>query len=490
MLLTQAVFQIACVFLGVYGVSAHIRTGGSSCALSSAIAVIGAAGFIVFWATWAFGEGGRWATAVPFCCAFLALALTASPKIETVIPIVIAAVASCCLYAFVQGNSDAPPLIVAGDFWTHSLPGDNGLPFIFAENIRNRVTGNLVPGWQSSDRPPLLSGLTLMAPLSLWRFDHYSYQAAAVAFQGFASLGVWSLVRSFSSARASTLCMIAAIFTPLYFVNSVFVWPKLLATSFLLCAIGLYFYGERRSAIGGVLVGTLCALAMLSHGVSAFVLIAMALSAVFLWLLPSPRYAASALAVALVLYTPWVIYQQKIDPPGDRLTKWHLAGVQNVDPRSTTQAIKDEYAKLSWSEIIDRRIGNAKRMTLYFQATLSNTMSAALDSDNAATILKQVRVFQFFGVMASIGIFGSIFFVVWIGLFFGPSRPLAAVIVLSLLAWWAFLFEPNSAVNHQGSFVPQFGAIAMFGFFAERFWLLCSFVVFASASITVYQYSL
>ena len=41
--------------------------------------------------------------------------------------------------------------------------------------------------------------------------------------------------------------------------------------------------------------------------------------------------------LALVLYAPWLAYQRLYDPPGDRLLKWHLAGVTEVEVTMTAE---------------------------------------------------------------------------------------------------------------------------------------------------------
>src|SRR5207248_1838727 len=39
----------------------------------------------------------------------------------------------------------------------------------------------------------------------------------------------------------------------------------------------------------------------------------------------------------------WAAYQRYADPPGDRLAKWHLAGITAIDGRSVPQAVVDSY---------------------------------------------------------------------------------------------------------------------------------------------------
>ena len=48
---------------------------------------------------------------------------------------------------------------------------------------------------------------------------------------------------------------------------------------------------------------------------------------------------------------PWSAYQKYGDPPGNRLTKWTLAGVVEVDDRGTAEAIFDSYGEAGWRHL-------------------------------------------------------------------------------------------------------------------------------------------
>lgn len=128
-------------------------------------------------------------------------------------------------------------------------------------------------------------------------------------------LGVWILVRSITGrSLVAAVAMIATFFTPLVLVNGAFVWPKLLAAACLCGAVALHFGKRHREdkfdLVTGLIVGALCALAMLSHGGSAFVLVGMAMAALMLWRFGSFPYIVAAVVTLAILYGPWLAYQR------------------------------------------------------------------------------------------------------------------------------------------------------------------------------------
>jgi len=66
------------------------------------------------------------------------------------------------------------------------------------------------------------------------------------------------------------------------------------------------------------------------------------------------------LVTMLALYLPWMLFQTLIDPPGNRLLKWHLAGVQEVDGRNFLTALRDSYGALSWHDYLQGKLLNIK----------------------------------------------------------------------------------------------------------------------------------
>src|SRR4029078_2085740 len=75
------------------------------------------------------------------------------------------------------------------------------------------------------------------------------------------------------SRRVSLLATAAVGASGIVLVNSFFVWPKLLAASFALAAVGLVLRPTGRTPGAFVIAASLSALAYLSHGGVAFLLI-------------------------------------------------------------------------------------------------------------------------------------------------------------------------------------------------------------------------
>jgi hypothetical protein len=70
---------------------------------------------------------------------------------------------------------------------------------------------------------------------------------------------------------------------------------------------------------------------------------------------------------AIILYIPWLIYQKVINPPGDRLLKWHIANQHRVTDDSFLTALIDYYSHMSFHEWIELRVSHLNRIfhTLY-----------------------------------------------------------------------------------------------------------------------------
>jgi len=129
-------------------------------------------------------------------------------------------------------------------------------------------------------------------------------------------------------------------------LHGFFVWPKLIAASFLLAGFALVIsptWKQLRSDYrGATLLAILCGLAMLAHGSSVFGVVPLLVLA-FWGGFPSWRWLGVGALVGIALLAPWSAYQKYVDPPGDRLLKWQLGGQLRVDDRGTLDAIVDGY---------------------------------------------------------------------------------------------------------------------------------------------------
>lgn len=369
-------------------------------------------------------------------------------------------------------TTETDPIQIAATRWIAKLPGDNRIPLDLAISFsEGRIRSPLHGDWLSSDRPPLQTALFLASPGYLIAGPRpATYQSIAMAYQMFVLLSVWTLVRSIhSSAKTALLAMATVLFTPLTLVNAAFVWPKLLSVAFLMYAFTLHFtpamqkidYRKR-----GLWVGLSVALALLGHGGSMFVVLAMGITGLIFRSIGSRRYVIIALSVTMVTYMPWQAYQKFSDPPGNRLVKWHLAGVIPIDQRSTSGALIEEYGKLSLAEITSAKIDNIKTVGkgyahhLYLISITAYAFFTAKWAQTAS-YLNELRSIQFFYMPAGMGIIGLSLYISFFGFIsISKIKELTAVTLLTLVIWSLLMFNPGSTIIHQGSLFPEIALIS------------------------------
>jgi hypothetical protein len=217
-------------------------------------------------------------------------------------------------------------------------------------------------GWLFSDRPPLQIGYVLTQRVFGWDATGTHYMALGVGLQQFWIIGMWALLTAARvSKRTRSLVIVATLVSDVAIVNGFYVWPKLLAASFVLAALALLVApGESplcSRPLTIVLLGALAGLTFLAHGTGVFGLIPVA--AVALWRgLPNWRWLCAGATVVLVLVVPWVAFQHFENPPGDRLLKWSLAGVGQIDKRGAVETIVDEYRKVGVGGALENKFQN------------------------------------------------------------------------------------------------------------------------------------
>lgn len=377
---------------------------------------------------------------------------------------------------FLHGGSGLGDVAAATRF-SHELPTDNDIPRYFADYFYLHGHHGTPPpfgDWLSSDRPPLQIGYALFERPFGWDAGLH-YQVLGVVVQQLWVLGMWALLCAAGlRPRTRGLVALAAIVSDVAIVHGFFVWPKLIAASFLLAALALLFCDRwsqlRREPFGGALFASLVGLAMLAHGSSAF--FALPLVAVALWARPSWRWIGAAVAIGVVLLGSWSAYQRYADPPGDRLVKWQLGGSVEIDDRGALQTITDSYREAGIDGTLDNKWGNVT--TLFEQGEVERTVPEAVDfaeEGHFGKAVMTVRLVRFFGLFPLLGL-----------LLLGPVAMLAARLrgrprgpdwrfaVLGLgffaaasVVWVLLMFGgPNAGtIVHQGSLaVPLLGICA------------------------------
>lgn len=255
----------------------------------------------------------------------------------------------------VQGQQVGNPVIAnAYRYW---LAPDNTLPFLFAErlaahgSLRVPLSGN----WLTSDRPPLETGFVLEL-FPLLRDSALGYQLLGTALQATWVPALWLLLRSrIHSERRVALVVIATACTGAMFVNTIYVWPKMLAGTFVLAALFLCLDDGSL-----VLIAVLVTLGLLSHGGIALSVLALVPFALRLRL--TKRGVSLAAGAAAALYLPWVVYQRFIAPPGNRLLKYQLAGIGPPDRNSFLSDLTRQYTDQSVLSVFGNKLFNVENL--------------------------------------------------------------------------------------------------------------------------------
>ena len=148
---------------------------------------------------------------------------------------------------------------------------DNIIPKFFADMLRHPFAFKtpMIGDWLSSDRPPLQTGIYLL----FFRTDKVFYQILCSFMQGMVLLPFCVLIRTLYAGKFAFVAIIALGLTVLLGLHTLFVWPKLLATSYLLIFYILTMTPLRKAVnypLWIFLTGSSAALAMLSHGASIF----------------------------------------------------------------------------------------------------------------------------------------------------------------------------------------------------------------------------
>lgn len=351
------------------------------------------------------------------------------------------------------------------------LAHDNFMPHVFGWALYHGATLHWPgDGWKSSDRPPLQSGWMLLT----WVFgsmlgldDQAAGGTSALWYQLSWVFGLHGLLSSIGMRHGRACAWVAATaLCGFFIINSVFTWPKLLSGAFGCGVFGLWALPRKEAVTraGIVIGGVLAALALLSHAGAAFSFVALAP-----WIAGRLRRHwrawAQAFLLFLVLMLPWVAYQDFYEPPGNRLLKMHLAGEIGQDPRGTWQTIRENYAKLSWTTIV-----NVRRENLSMQIPRDWGWLHDLSKAGAA----KRRDAEFFGVFRSLTwwIFGLLAFPVALAF---RGRPIDTRGHLDLVAWtlvttalWcALLYLPGMALVHQGSYCVPITLFALLSMWLE-----------------------
>ena len=368
---------------------------------------------------------------------------------------------------FIYGGFEKP-LRTAAHRFSHVLPPDNAIPYLFAEGVRSgSVPKPLIGDWHSSDRPPLQTGFVLAQRVFLPQPKELSYTILSGILQSFWIYTMWLLLTAWGlNARLISLAIAVCIFSGFVFLNTFYVWPKLLAATYTLGAL-IAFITPKSAFLASksfcALVGALCAFGLLAHGGSMFAFLGAALAFIVLRKRMPFKSLGVLLLSACAVYAPWLAYQKLYDPPGNRLLKMHLGGINNIDPRPTFRAIQDAYEVLTPRHIVANKMANIKLLSQAFPTfwrRLAVALTSRYDADKTGYFANDIRgwMFHFFLVQLGFLVAGPLFLISgWRKQFRTREWRAAATILLfvalTLLAWCLIMFNPRSTVIHQGTYV-------------------------------------
>jgi hypothetical protein len=379
---------------------------------------------------------------------------------------------------FIHGGTDQS-LWTAATRFSVQLPSDNGIPIFYAEWFYEHGHAPNIPvfpgEWLSSDRPPLQVGYVLAQRPFEWDKIEMHYQVVGVLLQQLWIVGLWALLSAARVGRVTKgLAMVTVLASDVAILNGFFVWPKMLPAAMLLAAAALVvtpLWTElRRSLWAAALVAVLLGLAMLGHGSSIFGIIPLALIAAWRGL-PSWRWIGVGVLIGIVCLAPWAAYQKYFDPPGNRLTKYMLAGVPEVDDRGLSAAILDSYGEAGLGGAIHNKGENFVTMAGGgpMVEVLGNAADAVGEGD-LALALDEVRVVLFFDLLPSLGLLLIAPIVMALARRRGRLRAeewsfaltCFAILAIGGVAWGLILFGnlPARTVLHAGSFaIPVLGLV-------------------------------
>lgn len=365
------------------------------------------------------------------------------------------------------------PYATAAIRYSHTLPGDNSIPGDFANGLlKGRVLRPLHSDWLSSDRPPLqAAAAALVAAIArplMGTSSALGHQVVGTLLQclWLPAIATLCLAAGAPACAAGLLALVLAC-SPVVIIHSFYVWPKLLAAALIVLAlVPLCSVRPLRDldTLTWASASACCALALLAHGGTAFILPAMAVGVIvrlgrqaWPW-----RKVATAVCVAVILLSAWKGYQKFVDPPGHRLEKLHLAGISAPDDtRDLWPALRDAYAGLSFAEWWQRRLTNvrvilgpAETPKIWWAAIRSATGFWPADGD----ALHTMSMLCFFNLLPAIGfpVFGAFACVDFrhrtrVQPLFRCAVSWLLLSIATLLVWVILMFDPASCLVHQGT---------------------------------------
>lgn len=362
------------------------------------------------------------------------------------------------------GGWDDSLSLAAGRYLKQMLPADQLLPMLVADRLHLGMP--LKPfflEWLSSDRPPLSS-----APV-LFQYPFFTdrptqYHILSIILQASVIPCSHCLLRATGAGRLLASGIAAALaMSGTFLLHSFYVWPKALPAGLLLIIAALLFGRDaNRLSLacrrpGTLLVGMGTALSFLSHGGSIFAAFPMFL--IWAMLRPFKHIPTGLLALLpfMILMLPWSLYQKHYDPPGDRLLKWHLAGIPELTSEPFSDAFVRRYKEMSLEEWLQIRKSNIQLLWGNWALTFHN-----LHPLQTVMGFPQIRLGSFLHHFQSLGIWLLGYLAAPWAIIVSLRRRQTALPLLFLVSiaglflWTCLIFRPGQAIVHHGSLFFQF----------------------------------
>jgi hypothetical protein len=351
-----------------------------------------------------------------------------------------------------------------------NLPIDNIISAKLAGSaLKDTYTSPLIGDWLGSDRPPLQSGLIILLSSAT---DKLSFNWDLSSFTAsIAANSMWILgALAFASVLTPKRYLIYATLLPVVLsgyviLNTTFTWPKSLAAGFLLASVAIVCKKENyqckllRNISAGLLLGFAC----LSHGSSFFAVPAIIIASLIVnsdKFIISQNFKSSATLIATFAFIqiPWIFWQKAIDPPGDRLLKWHLAGHIPIATDSFIKLLISNYKDIGVSGIFQNKVANF--MTLFGENCEITIWKSIISGDYNSALSKE---FYFHAPAVLTWILPTALFIFVFLLI--KRKGLESIkdldmkflsislfiYIMTIVFWCLAMFGPSTTINHQGT---------------------------------------
>jgi hypothetical protein len=365
------------------------------------------------------------------------------------------------------GGWENPVDTAAKRYLPEALPADNNMPVLHAERILEDFP--IKPYFmeqQSSDRPPLQSSVLMFLDVLTWE-PATQETVIGMILQASAVACIFLFLRSLEISRWTALtCTVGVMFSGNFIAHSFYVWPKLLPAGLLAVLLMLLFSQRLKefqsTKFWTIWVGTLTALALLSHGGSIFALFPIYL----VWVLGNPGrriiQGIQAFIPFLALVCLWTWYQKVWDPPGDGMLKWHLAGYIYPTEESFLTILKQQYSLLTVDTWLEGKIENLKSVFGSYE-----DMLGLLREKPWVEGFAKIRAEAFYRLFISFGMWNLCWLLLPFALFKqGEARVtifrLFSIWVAGVIIWILVMYLPGSTAIHHGSlFFPVLGTVIL-----------------------------